>query len=97
MPCVKYLSFAVVNTGVYFSPCGSRRDRDQSNGFIQTWAPGSQIPIHGVDPSTGRVRVIASVKTPFEPSRLAVSPDGKTILVHRNTTISDLMLIENFR
>jgi hypothetical protein len=96
VPCVRFLSWAVVNTGVYYSPCGSRRGRDQ-NGFVQTWPPGSQIPIQVLDPSTGRVRVLGSVKAPFEPNRLAVSPDGKTILVHRNTTISDLMLIENFR
>ena len=94
--CVRSLSWAVANTGVYYSPCGSRRDRDKSNGFVQTWAPGSQIPIQVLDPS-GRVRVLGSVKAPFEPNRLAVSPDGKTILVQRNTTTSDLMLIENFR
>ena len=97
VPCVRFQSFAVVNAGVYYSPCGSRRDRDQSNGFIQTWAPDSEIPIHVLEPSTGHVRILASVKAPFDPTRLAVSPDGKTILVHRNTSISDLMLIENFR
>jgi eukaryotic-like serine/threonine-protein kinase len=97
LPCVRFLSWAVVNTGVYYSPCGNRRVRDQSNGFVQTWPPGSQIPIQVLDPSTGRVRVLGSVKAPFEPNRLAVSPDGKTVLVHRNTTTSDLMLIENFR
>jgi eukaryotic-like serine/threonine-protein kinase len=97
VPCVRSLSWAVVNTGVYYSPCGNRRARDQSNGFVQTWPPGSQIPIQVLDPSTGRVRVLGTVKAPFEPNRLAVSPDGKTILVHRNTTPSDLMLIENFR
>lgn len=96
VPCVRFLSWTVVSTGVYYSPCGSRRDRDQS-GFVQTWPPGSQIPIEVLDPSTGRVRVLGSVKAPFEPNRLAVSPDGKTILVQRNTTTSDLMLIENFR
>ena len=97
LPCVRQLSWAVVNTGVFYSPCGSRRDRDQSNGFVQTWPPGSKIPIQVLDASTGRVRVLGSVKAPFEPNRLAVSPDGKTVLVHRNTTTSDLMLIENFR
>ena len=97
VPCVRFLSWAVANTGVYYSPCGSGRYRDKSNGFVQTWPPGSQIPIHVLDPSTGRVRVLGSVKAPFEPNRLAVSPDGKTVLVQRNTTTSDLMLIENFR
>jgi hypothetical protein len=82
---------------VYYSPCGSRRARDRTNGFVQTWPQGSQIPIHVLDLSTGRVRVLGSVKAPFEPNRLAVSPDGRTILIHRNTPNSDLMLIEHFR
>lgn len=97
VPCVKFLSFAVVNAGVYYSPCGSERYRDQSNGYIQTWPPGSEIPIQVLDPSTGRARVVAHVKPPFESRSFAVSPDGKTILVHKYTNISDLMLIENFR
>lgn len=97
VPCARSLSWTVVTTGLYFSPCGNRRVRDQTNGFVQTWPPGSQIPIQVLDPSTGRVRVLGSVKAPFEPNRLAVSPDGKTILVQRNMTTSDLMLIENFR
>jgi hypothetical protein len=97
VPCVRFLSWAVANTGVYYSPCGSRRARDRTNGFVQTWPQGSQIPIHVLDLSTGRVRVLGSVKAPFEPNRLAVSPDGRTILIHRNTPNSDLMLIEHFR
>ena len=82
---------------MYYSPCGSGRRRDQTNGFVQTWPSGSQIPIQVIEPSTGLVRVLGSVKAPFEPNRLAVSPDGKTVLVIRNTITSDLMLIENFR
>jgi Tol biopolymer transport system component/serine/threonine protein kinase len=97
VPCVKALSFAVTGTGVYFSPCGSRRDRNQVNGSIQTWLPGADIPIQVLDPSTGRVRTVGTVKAPFDSARLAVSPDGKRILIHRNTQASDLMLIENFR
>jgi Tol biopolymer transport system component len=97
VPCVKELSFAVTDSGVYFSPCGNRRDRNQLNGFIQTWSAGAEIPIQVLDPSTGRVRTVGSVKAPFDPTRMAVSPDGKRILVHRNTHLSDLMLIENFR
>ena len=97
IPCVKLLSFAVVSTDVYFSPCGSHRHRDQSNGYIRTWPPGSDIPIHALDMTTGRVRVVASVRAPFDSDNLAVSPDGKTILVHRTTASSDLMLVENFR
>ncbi len=34
---------------------------------------------------------------PFFLSGLAISPDGKTILVHRGTETADLVLIENFR
>ena len=97
VPCVKELSFAVTDTGVYFSPCGSRRDRNPLNGFIQTWLAGAEIPIQVLDPSTGRIRTVGSVKAPFDSTRMAVSPDGKRILVHRNTYLSDLMLIENFR
>jgi eukaryotic-like serine/threonine-protein kinase len=97
VPCVKELSFAVTKNGVYFSPCGSRRDRNQLNGFIQTWLAGAEIPIQMLDPSTGRIRTVGSVKAPFDSTRMAVSPDGKRILVHRNTYVSDLMLIENFR
>jgi hypothetical protein len=96
VPCVKELSFAVTATGVYFSPCGSRRDRNPLNGFIQTWLAGAEIPIQVLDP-TGRIRTVGSVKAPFDSTRMAVSPDGKRILVHRNTYLSDLMLIENFR
>jgi Tol biopolymer transport system component len=97
VPCVKELSFAVTDTGVYFSPCGSRRDRNQLNGFIQTWLAGAEIPIQVLDPSTGRVRTVGTLKAPFDSTRMAVSPDGKRILVHRNTQVSDLMMIENFR
>ena len=97
VPCVKELSFAVTPTGVYFSPCGNRRDRNPLNGFIQTWLAGAEIPIQVLDPSTGQIRTVGSVKAPFDPTRMAVSPDGKRILVHRSTYLSDLMLIENFR
>jgi eukaryotic-like serine/threonine-protein kinase len=97
VPCAKTLSFTVGAAGVYYSPCGNRRDRAPNSGLLQTWQPRADIPIQLLDVSTGRVRVVATVKEPFEPTRLAVSPDGKTILVHRNMSTSDLMLIENFR
>jgi eukaryotic-like serine/threonine-protein kinase len=97
LPCVKALSFAVTDTGVYFSPCGTRHDRNPINGFVQTWPADAEIPIQVLDMSTGRVRTLGTVKPPFDPTRMAVSPDGKRILVHRNTYVSDLMLIENFR
>ncbi len=97
LPCVRWLSFAVTESGVYYSPCGDRRDRNQTNGFLQTWLPGAEIPIQVLDPSTGRTRVLGRVAPPFDSARLAVSPDGSTILVQRNIATSDLMAIENFR
>ena len=97
LPCVRWLSFAVTGSGIYYSPCGDRHDRNQMNGFLQTWLPGSQIPIQVLDSSTGRTRVLGKVPPPFDSARLAVSPDGLTILVHRNTATADLMAIENFR
>jgi hypothetical protein len=94
---VKALSFAVTASGIYFSPCGSRHDRSPLSGFVQTWLPGAEIPIDVLDTSTRRVRTVGTVKAPFDSGRLAVSPDGTRILVHRNTQAADLMLIENFR
>jgi hypothetical protein len=97
VPCVKAFSFAVTKSGLYFSPCGSRHDRNPINGFVQTWPSGAEIPIQVLDPLTGKVRSVGTIKPPFDSARLAVSPDGKRILVHRNTQAADLMLIENFR
>jgi hypothetical protein len=82
---------------VYFSPCGNRRERNRNSGLLKTWPPRAEIPIQLLDLSTGRVRLLATVREPFDSARLAVSPDGQTILVHRNLSTSDLMLIENFR
>jgi hypothetical protein len=95
--CVRWLSFAVAESGIYYSPCGDRHDRNQTNGFLQTWLAGSEVPIQLLDSSTGRTRIVGSVKPPFDSARLGVSHDGRTILVHRTTEISDLMAIENFR
>jgi hypothetical protein len=82
---------------VYYSPCGDRHHRNQTNGFLQTWLPGAEIPIHVLDASTGRTRVLGRVEPPFDSARLAVSPDGSTILVQRIIATSDLMAIESFR
>jgi Tol biopolymer transport system component/serine/threonine protein kinase len=97
LPCVRWLSFAVTDSGIHYSPCGDRRDRNQTNGFLQTWLAGSEVPIQLLDSSTGRTRIVGSVKPPFDSARLGVSHDGRTVLVHRTTGISDLMAIENFR
>ena len=66
-----------LSSGMYYSPCGDRHHRNQTNGFLQTWLPGAEIPIHVLDPSTGRTRVLGRVEPPFDSARLAVSPDGK--------------------
>ncbi len=97
LPCVKALSFVVGAAGVYYSPCGDRQDRNRDSGRLQTWAPDAEIPIQLLELPSGRVQVLGSVKMPFESVQAAVSPDGKTILVHRTLQPSDLMLIEHFR
>ena len=97
VPCVKRLSFTVGTAGVYYSPCGNSRHRNRNSGLLETWSPRAEIPIQLLDLSTGRVEVLGTVREPFDTGRLAVSPDGRTILVHRNLSTSDLMLIENFR
>ena len=45
----------------------------------------------GRDRVLGRTRVIGWTNT------LTVSPDGSTVLVRRNNSTTDLVLIENFR
>lgn len=97
IPCVKALAFALVGTELYFSPCGGSRYRNRDSGAVETWQPGDAVPIRVVDLSTGRVRTVATVRAPFDPGRLAVSPDRRRILVHRVVQASDLMLVENFR
>jgi Tol biopolymer transport system component len=97
LPCVKTLSFVVGAAGVYYSPCGDRRDRNRDSGRLQTWAPNAEIPIQLLELPSGRVRVLGRVKMPFESVQPAVSPDGKAILIHRTLQLSDLMLIEHFR
>jgi hypothetical protein len=85
--CVKYQRYiagktvAVGAAGIYYAQCGS----------------GPDSAIHLIDPVTGRDREIGRVSDPFFLSGLAISPDGKTILVHRGSETADLVLIENFR
>ena len=81
LPCVR--SYAASNAAVYYTEC------DQ----------GPEHNVHMVDAATGRDRVIGRVRdvmglgTPLP----AVSPDGRTVLVPRGFSSTDLMLIENFR
>jgi len=74
-------ALAVGAAGIYYAQCGS----------------GPESSIHLIDPVTGRDREIGRVSDPFFLSGLAISPDGKTILVHRGTETADLVLIDNFR
>jgi eukaryotic-like serine/threonine-protein kinase len=81
LPCAA--DFATNAHGVYYVECGG-------NTVHQ---------IHFIEAATARDRVIG--RTEFLntelTSTLVVSPDGKTVLVPRQTHTADLMLIENFR
>ena len=82
LPCVSFVNYAVGPAGIYYAACG----------------PGLERSIHLLD-GAGRDRVLGSVKGPwgFLLNRLAVSPDGKTILIQQGSVSNDLMMIENFR
>jgi Tol biopolymer transport system component/DNA-binding winged helix-turn-helix (wHTH) protein len=95
--CVRHWSFAVGAGGLYYSPCGSVREVSQESGLLVTWPKGASIPIHRLDLASNRLAVLETVVPPFDPFRLAVSPDGRSLLVHRYVSSTDLMLIENLR
>jgi Tol biopolymer transport system component/DNA-binding winged helix-turn-helix (wHTH) protein len=95
--CVRDLSFGVGAGALYYSPCGSVREVSQQSGLLVTWPKGASIPIHRLDLASNRLTVLGPVVPPFDPFRLAVSPDGQTLLVHRHVSSTDLMLIENLR
>jgi Tol biopolymer transport system component len=82
LPCVNGVNYAVGPAGIYYAACG----------------PGPQRSIHLFD-KAGRDRVLGAARDPwgYWLNRLAVSPDGKTVLVQQQTLSADLMLIENFR
>ena len=82
LPCVTRLNFAVGSAGIYYVACG----------------PGEERSLHLID-RAGRDRVLGSVRDiwGFGLDRPAVAPDGKTILIQRQSVSNDLMLIENFR
>ncbi len=79
--CVKAQSFTLAASRIYYAPCDT----------------GLQVFVHVLDRATNRDRVLASITAPFQASNLVVSPDGRTMLVHRYAENADLMLIENFR
>jgi eukaryotic-like serine/threonine-protein kinase len=82
LPCVSAVNFAVGPAGIYYAACGPRQGRS----------------IHLFD-TAGRDRVLGSVDDAwgFALDRMAVSPDGQTVLIHRQSLSNDLMLIENFK
>jgi Tol biopolymer transport system component len=82
VPCVNSLYFAVGSAGIYYAACGT----------------GPERALHLLDPRTGQTRVLGTLRDVFRMTdRLAVSPDGKTILVHKDSYSADLMLLENFK
>jgi hypothetical protein len=82
LPCVSLVNFVVAPAGIYYADCGH----------------GLEHAIHLLD-GAGRDQVLGSATTPwgFGLNRLAVSPDGRTILIQQGSVSNDLMLIENFR
>jgi Tol biopolymer transport system component/DNA-binding winged helix-turn-helix (wHTH) protein len=83
LPCVSAVNFAVVEAGIFYAACGQ----------------GPERSMHLLD-KAGRDRVLGSVRDVFGyemVDRPAVTADGKTVLVHRQSLSNDLMLIENFR
>jgi Tol biopolymer transport system component/tRNA A-37 threonylcarbamoyl transferase component Bud32 len=82
VPCVPGANFTVGRAGIYYAECGE----------------GPQRQLHLLDAS-GRDHVLGTTHDPwgFGLNRPAVSPDGKTILVLRQTLSSSLWAIENFR
>jgi len=82
LPCVSGRNFAVGRAGIYYAACGF----------------GPERTLSVFDPRTRSTRVLGTVRDAFRlANRFAVSPDGQTILVHRQSFNADLMLIENFR
>jgi Tol biopolymer transport system component/predicted Ser/Thr protein kinase len=81
LPCAA--DFATNALGLYYVQCGGN--------IVHL--------VHFIEAATGRDRVIGRTQylNTELTSTLAVSPDGKTILVPRETHAADLMMIENFR
>jgi dipeptidyl aminopeptidase/acylaminoacyl peptidase len=82
LPCVSAENFAVGPAGTYYAACGR----------------GPARSIHLLD-KAGQDRVLGNITDtfPYNFQRVAVAPDGKTILIQQQSLSSDLMLIENFR
>ena len=83
LPCVSDVNFAVGPAGIYYAACGR-------------WPRAVHSPARH---ELGEIGCSGDIRDtfPFNFNRLAVSPDGKTILIQQQSLSSDLMLIENFR
>jgi dipeptidyl aminopeptidase/acylaminoacyl peptidase len=81
--CVPSVNFTLGRAGIYYAACGEGPQRD----------------LHLLD-AAGRDHVLGTIGDPWgfaQLNRPEVSPDGKTILVLRQTLTSSLWAIENFR
>ncbi len=80
-------------------PCASDFSTNVHGIYYVECAAGAEHPVHFVDAATNLDRVIGrtSYMDTEVTSTLAVSPDGKTVLVPRLSNVADLMLIENFK
>jgi hypothetical protein len=80
--CIRTRYFALAPAGIYYAECGA----------------GPERKLNFYDPRTRQTRLLGTVRDIFGfDGRIAVSPDGKTILVHKESIDADLMLIENYR
>jgi serine/threonine protein kinase/Tol biopolymer transport system component len=80
--CIRTRFFALAPAGIYYAECGA----------------GPERTLNLYDPRTRQTRRVGAVHDFFGlEGRIAVSPDGKTILVHKGSIDADLMLIENYR
>jgi hypothetical protein len=84
-------NFVVLHTGIYFI------DRSSDERIHYFDLPAAQTRLRYFDFSTGRTTTVAAnLGTIDRP--LTASADGRTILYSRvDSSIEDLMLVENFR
>jgi hypothetical protein len=86
VPCVGTGQYGVHGNEVYYCACSDAPD----------WA--ADTPVHAIDLSTGRDRVVGILQGGAPSFGVSVSPDGKSILYeHHISAGADLMLIENFK
>jgi len=80
--CIRTRYFMLTPAGIYYAECGA----------------GPERKLNLYDPRTRQTRLVGAIRDHLGlEGRIAVSPDGKTILVHKGSLDADLMLIENYR